>query len=123
MDNESAGLTVMGFSYAAIGIKKKKNALYLVYNVCKNAEGGNAEEEKFSQKLDSGTIWLRVKVGQNGLCHFSYSMNGQMFIDMKDDFQAEKGRWIGARVGLYCVRNTDSNDAGFADFDWFRVGK
>ncbi|MBC7652059.1 MAG: hypothetical protein H7101_09955, partial [Deinococcales bacterium] len=33
----------------------------------------------------------------------------------------EVGKWIGAKVGVFCTRQTQTNDSGFADFDWFRV--
>jgi hypothetical protein len=42
-------------------------------------------------------------------------------MDIPGIFQAEPGRWTGAKAGLFCSRNTAINDAGFADVDWFRV--
>lgn len=29
---------------------------------------------------------------------------------------------LGAKVGIFCTRETEINDSGYADFDWFRVG-
>jgi len=56
-------------------------------------------------------------------CKFSYSSDGKKFIDVGDSFQAEAGRWIGAKIGIFCTRETSTNDAGWADFDWFRIEK
>jgi hypothetical protein len=28
---------------------------------------------------------------------------------------------MGAKVGLFCTSTTKTNDAGYADFDWFRI--
>ncbi|WP_419699469.1 glycoside hydrolase 43 family protein [Mucilaginibacter sp. NFX135] len=118
---EKAGLAIMGFSYAGIAVKNKKDGVYLVFDHCKDADKGNAEEEKTIAKLDKPTIWLRVKVSVGAKCDFSYSTDGQTFINVGETFQAEVGRWIGAKVGIFCTRDTQINDSGYADFDWFRV--
>ena len=54
-------------------------------------------------------------------CKFSYSLDGNTFTDAGTEFQAEVGRWIGAKMGIFCSRTTQTNDSGYADFDWFRV--
>lgn len=118
---EKAGLTIMGFSYAGIAVKNKKDGIYLVFDHCKDADNGNTEEEKTITKLDKATIWLRAKVSAGAKCNFSYSTDGQTFIDAGETFQAEVGRWIGTKVGIFCTRDTQINDSGYADFDWFRV--
>jgi len=122
IDNEKAGLTIMGFDYANIAVKSKKDGLYLVYSICKDADSGQKEDEKVIEKLVSPTVYLRVKVIGGGKCSFSYSANGADYIDVGDTFQARVGRWIGAKVGLFCTRDTTCNDSGYADVDWFRVG-
>jgi hypothetical protein len=62
-----------------------------------------------------------VKVSAEALCQFSYSFDGNTFTDVGEKFVAGAGRWIGAKVGIYCIRDTQTNDAGYANFDWFRV--
>lgn len=123
IENEKAGLTVMGFSYASIALKSKKDGLYLVYTVCKDADNGKEEVEKQLMKAGSSTVYLRVKVTAGALCRFSYSFDGKTFTDGGESFKAETGRWIGAKVGLFCTRDTQINDSGYADVDWFRVEK
>ena len=66
-------------------------------------------------------IYLRVAVSKGARCQFSYSLNGHSFIAAGAPFQAEVGRWIGSKVGLFCTRETTTNDSGWAEFDWFRV--
>ncbi|MBD0367813.1 MAG: glycoside hydrolase 43 family protein, partial [Flavisolibacter sp.] len=121
LENEKAGLVVMGFSYAGLALKSKKDGMYLVHTVCKDAEKGKAENEKVIMKMASPTAYLRVKVAEGAKCRFSYSLDGQNFTDTGDEFIAEVGRWIGAKVGLFCTRETQINDSGYADVDWFRV--
>lgn len=122
LENEKAGLTIMGFSYANIAVKSKKDGMYLVYTVCKDAEKGAEENEKTITRLNDLTVYLRVKVAKGAKCYFSYSMDGKDFKEAGDVFQAEVGRWIGAKVGIFCTRESQTNDSGYADFDWFRVG-
>jgi Beta xylosidase C-terminal Concanavalin A-like domain len=57
------------------------------------------------------------------VCRFSYSLDGKVFTDAGKQFTATAGRWKGAKPGTFCTRESDTNDAGYADFDWFRVEK
>ncbi len=123
IENEKAGLTIMGFSYANIAVKSKKDGIWLAYTVCKDADQGKPEQEQQLIKLSNPTVYLRVNVSAGAKCRFSYSVDGQHFTEAGDVFQAETGRWIGAKVGLFCTRETIINDSGYADFDWFRVEK
>jgi beta-xylosidase len=118
---ERAGLTIMGLSYAAIGIKSFKDGNYLVYTVCKDAVSGEKEKEQIITKTASETVYFRVKVAAGGLCSFSYSEDGKLFNNVPGDFKAEQGRWKGAKLGIYCMRESETNDSGFADYDWFHI--
>ncbi len=121
LENEKAGLTIMGFSYANLAFKSKKDAINLVYTVCKNAVNGKEENEKVVMKVTQPTLYLRVKVNKGAKCKFSYSADGESFTEVGEEFQAEVGRWIGAKVGLFCTRDSQTNYSGYGDFDWFRV--
>lgn len=59
-------------------------------------------------------------------CIFSYSSDGRRWHKVKSDgkeyeFNVRPGRWIGAKVGLYCNRHHSKNDSGWMDVDWFRI--
>ncbi|MGZ3951195.1 MAG: beta-xylosidase family glycoside hydrolase, partial [Flavisolibacter sp.] len=123
LENEKAGLAVMGLSYANLALKSKKVGTYLVFSTCKGADKGNAEIETEIAKLNDGELYLRVEVTAGGKCNFYYSKEGISFTKAGEEFTAEVGRWIGAKVGLFCTRETQINDSGWADFDWFRVEK
>lgn len=121
LENEKAGLTIMGLSYANIALKSKKDGIYLVYSVCKDATSGKAEKETVIARMNNGEIYLRVQVTKGGKCNFYYSTDGKTFTNVGEEFTAEVGRWIGAKVGIFCTRETQINDSGWSDFDWFRV--
>lgn len=121
-ENEKAGLVVMGFSYAGLALRNKTDGIYLVYTLCKGANSGQQEVEKVMDTAGTGPVYLRVKVKAGAKCSFSYSMDGTSFTEVGEEFQAEPGRWIGAKVGLFATKDNLAR-AGFADVDWFRVGK
>jgi beta-xylosidase len=121
IENEKTGLTVMGFSYANIALKSKKDGTYVVYTLCKDADKHKAEIETIILKATSSTAYFRVKVAAGGKCQFSYSFDGINFNDAGDVFTAEVGRWIGAKFGIFCTRLSQINDSGSADFDWIRI--
>jgi beta-xylosidase len=123
LENEKAGLVVIGFSYAGVAIKSKKDGLYLVHTVCTDAVKGKSETETVLTKLNAETAYLRVNVSKGGKCIFSYSIDGNSFIPIQNEFIAEVGRWKGAKIGIFCTRESQTNDSGFADFDFFRVEK
>ncbi|MGI4804908.1 MAG: glycoside hydrolase family 43 protein [Janthinobacterium lividum] len=120
-ENEKVGLTIMGFDYADIAIRSSKDGNDLIYGVCKDANKGGVEDEKRLIKLSSSTVYLRVNITAGAKCSFSYSLDGNNFISAGDEFQARVGQWIGAKAGIFCTRQNQTNDSGYADFDWFRV--
>lgn len=109
LENEKTGLTVMGFSYASIGLKSKKDGIYLVHTLCKDADKGKAEKETDIMKAPASTVYCRVSVTKGAVCQFAYSFDGTNFTKVGDVFTAEVGRWIGAKVGIFCTRQTQIN--------------
>lgn len=123
LENEKTGLIVAGLSYANIALKSKKDGVYIVYTTCKDADKGNPETEQILTKINQNDVYLRVTVTEAAQCVFSYSFDGNFFTKVEAIFTAEPGKWIGAKVGLFCVREQQINDSGYADFDWFRIDK
>ncbi|HEV8512701.1 MAG TPA: glycoside hydrolase, partial [Cyclobacteriaceae bacterium] len=104
-------------------LANKKDGIYIVYSVCEDAMKGGVENELVISKVTDKTIYLRVTVSKNAKCVFSYSLDGKKYEGIKSEFQARPGRWVGAKMGLFATRTSTINDAGYADFDWFRIGK
>ncbi|GGE60413.1 glycoside hydrolase family 43 protein [Pedobacter psychrotolerans] len=123
LENEQTGLVVMGRSYARISVKSKKDGLYLMFGICQGADKGKTESEKEIAKLKSGQVYMRVTVSNGAKCQFSFSEDGIKFNHVGDEFQATAGQWIGAKLGLFAIRDTQTNDSGIAEYDWFRIEK
>ncbi|MHC1702960.1 MAG: glycoside hydrolase 43 family protein [Tenuifilaceae bacterium] len=122
-DGEEIGLIVMGLDYGRISIKRENGKFAIQSAVCKQADKGTNEELVAGSVVESNTIFLRVLVQKGAECQFSYSTDGQSFIAFSNTFKAREGKWIGAKVGFYALRDGIINDAGSADIDWFRIEK
>lgn len=122
LENEKTGLLIFGQSYAGLYLRSKKGQIELVHAVCLKASEGKPETEKVLTTVKAGEqMYLRVNVSKGGKCQFSFSTDGEKFQLVGAAFQAEAGRWIGAKVGIFCTRDTQINDSGYADYDWFRI--
>lgn len=120
-NGERTGLIVMGLDYAHLSVEKKQDGLYLSQTLCQDADKGSAERQSAGIKLDSNTFWLRVRVTENAVCSFSYSIDGNTYIPVGQQFHARQGKWIGAKVGIFAAGKEAATEMGYADYDWFRV--
>lgn len=124
LENEKAGLLIMGMRYAYIAVKSREEGLYLVYSYNDDAEHGGEEKEEVITKLKGDTVFFRVDVDKEAQCTFSFSENGRRFKEINNEaFEAVEGKWIGAKVGIFVTQKDKINDSGYADFDWFRFSK
>lgn len=132
-DGEQAGIIVMGWDYSYLSVRKAGDKFILQQAVCKDAEQQNPEQVKELASFpveylkmpgvadnEWKTVYLRVKVTKGAVCTFAYSLNGKKYTTVGDAFTARQGKWIGAKVGLFCVTPDDGN-RGWADVDWFRM--
>lgn len=122
-DGEEVGLVVMGMDYGTLSLKRNNAKLEIQTILCKQAEKVGKEDITETKPFDSSTVYFRVQVRKGAECSFSYSSDGESFIAIGKSFKAREGRWIGAKVGFFALRNGVINDAGSADIDWFRIEK
>jgi len=120
-DLEETGLVVMGLDYARISLKREDNRLFLSYKVCLSADKGTAEQTLHNIQVKDSTIFIKVKVSKGAVCSFSYSSCGKDFIKLENSFVAKPGRWIGAKIGFFALREGTINNAGYTNIDWFRI--
>ena len=118
---EKTGLAVMGDSYAYIAVTNRAQGLEIAQVTCERAINGAAERTVASADVQGRTFYLRVQVADGAVCTFSYSTDGNTFQPLGEPFKAVEGRWIGAKMGMFCTRTNTTNNAGYADLDWFRV--
>lgn len=117
---DKTGLVIMGLSYSYLAVEKTSSGYRLIKNSCRNAMDGNNETEEENADLTGSSIFLKVNVGKAAECVFSYSLDGQEYQTIGKPFTAREGRWIGAKVGLFCLAQNNETKPGHADYDWFR---
>jgi hypothetical protein len=107
-----AGLAVIGTEFAALDVR--------------------SHEKGCEVRLLSGTdvladlvirgrfVILKLRVGSGGICRFGIGDKGQPFYQLGPAWHARPGRWIGAKVGLYCKSSDLLDLSGHADFAYFQ---
>lgn len=134
-DGRLSGLIIMGWDYSWIGVEKQGEKFLLKQAICMDAEQGSLEQVSTlavlgpSRKFEAGLfpnfereIYIRVRVGKEAYCRFSYSLDGKKFTEAGTLFKARQGKWIGAKVGMFSV-TPHGKERGWVDVDWFRVEK
>ena len=119
---ERAGLIVFGrtFAYAAVQMKADGSGMEII-----QAQGNGSEENVvWSDGLDEGELTIRVTVHPGAECRFYFASVDGPFLPCGDrKFEAEKGHWVGAKLGLFAASAEEQADRGYAEIDWFRVGR
>jgi beta-xylosidase len=122
-DNEEAGFLIMGEDYQFISLKKQNGKQVVKVVQCKNARTDGKEQVLFSEEFEGTEIFFKIMVEKGAVCSFKFSDNGKDFKDAGTEFKARPGRWIGAKIGFFALREGIINDAGTVDIDWFRIEK
>lgn len=123
----SAGLVVMGRSYASLGLTKRGDAFVLQFAEDHNADEGGSQtvrdiaDIRPTRTYSAGLypnlecdIYLRLRVGKGGKCVFSYSTDGKKYTDA-GTFTARVGKWIGAKTGFYSYTPKGVSERGWID--------
>lgn len=123
---DEAGLVVYGDQYSSLTLRRTQSG---AVELVRLAGEKQVEQTVWSADADAaaalngGAVYLRVAVSGEAECTFSYSVDGESYTVAGPAFTAQKGRWVGAKTGIYAMNRSASDSAGYADFDWFRVEK
>jgi hypothetical protein len=150
---EEGGFMLMGQDYAGIKFVSTADGCALRYVTCKGAQNGKAEQtiaetslplkampKPYTQKYAVDDIpqsrpatpyvYLRVKVWSTGIgnaikghAQFSWSTDGKQYKEVGEPFTIVEGKWIGAKLGFYCMKPAKKNDSPFLDVDWIHFTK
>ena len=122
-ETEEAGLVILGLDYSYLRIKKQGNQLQIAQIICETADKNGFEKEVESILLNSKSVYLRVKVTEDGKSEFFVSDDNIHFKKLGKSFQMKEGKWIGAKIGFVALREHFTNDAGYVKLDWIRFEK
>lgn len=121
-DGKKAGIIMMGNDYAYAGISQDEKGFKVSQVVLYNAADGKSEQLVAEKRISGPNVYLRIHMAApNAECTFSYSEDGQNFQAIGKEFKAAPDKWIGAKVGLFCVSRPDVRLGGYVDVDWFHV--
>jgi beta-xylosidase len=108
---EESGLVIAGERQLMIGIRYDGKSYHIVQRI--------GDEMEAVAAAPSSTAGFRVRVDDGGQCTFAYAV-GKTYFGLPLQHQAAKGTWIGAKVGLYSVKEAGSTKAGHTDVEHFR---
>jgi hypothetical protein len=111
----------MGTGYAYIGVQRANDGMQLIYGECYDAENGNTEKITILSPLSVTVLYFELSMMSNAQYKLGYSLDGKNFVSLPEIFTARPGKWIGAKMGFFCLSVAESNDSGFMDIDWFRL--
>ena len=120
-NGERFGLVMFGTDYAYISLEKVGDEVLIVCKENLKADKNDEEEERGTFPVSGNDFYLEVSVQKGGVCRFKFSDNEERVTTVMKSFTAKPGKWVGAKIGMFCLRNNITNDAGFADVDWFRI--
>ncbi len=119
-EGDKTGLMIMGEDYAFIACHYSEDKNWITYTTCADARTVGKEVEQAKVEIHSTELYFKVAVMSGAVCQFSYSEDGVKFNPIGKPFTARAGRWIGAKVGLFALKTQQTNDSGYANYDWFR---
>lgn len=115
---EMAGLMVMGGVHAALAVKKEESGISLLL-ISGNEKDPQEKCRTISSAKIDGELFFRLRVTEGKQCEFSYSIDNHAFLPAAEPFETCKGRWVGAKMGLFCISPKEGE--GFLRSDFFRV--
>ena len=135
---DKTGLIIMGLDYTYLALTKSESGYALEYTSCKDAEDKTPqsvisrtdltqikENIKYNHAtpIPDVTIYLKTDISKGGVCCFSYSLDGKKYVKLSPNFTARKGKWIGAKVGIFIMNDQENSSRSWVDIDWFRIEK
>ncbi len=120
---ERAGFMVFGMDYAAIVLEKTISGLQVKYLECKQADKNKPEQVQTISNYTSKHIFLKLAVNEGAICTFSFSADGVNYSAPTKQFVAKPGKWVGAKMGIFCAAEKSTNDAGYLIVNSFTTKK
>lgn len=119
--NDRGGLVVMGKTWRYISLMKTADGVKITMRVGEFNQCDDMTVETGSADVGSSDCYLRVSMDGRGVCRFSYSIDNIKYTSVGVEGAARKGRWIGAKLGLFCQNPNIMESRGYLDVDWFRI--
>lgn len=118
---ERGGLIVMGnyHSYICV-VNEAGNKVVAVYEG-KYENCGYPPRQEAKVNCAADQLWLKVEVFDDATCRYAYSWDNEHYTIFDHRFRIERGQWIGAKVGLFCINPDVRDGKGYMDVDYFHI--
>lgn len=120
LENDRCGLLVMGNEWYYTALVNTGAGVKIAMYEGTSARCEDKTIEVESSEFQGTTCYLQLSVNEFEIGQFSYSTDNLKYVPIGPGFQMKKGKWIGAKVGLFCINPNILNSKGYADVDWFR---
>jgi beta-xylosidase len=110
-DGQTAGMCIFWKEFCTFGVVQQ--------NGVRNIELNNNGTRTKGAQLKSGQtkVWVKAIITDQGRSNFAWSLDGNEFTPIGDDFKFGWGNYRGTRLGI-CSYNNEA-EAGFVDVDFF----
>jgi len=115
------GFVVFGHQYAYLSVVKRFDGNHIRFAHHPSYTKGLPEKQFDEGLLAGDEVYLRAEVKDKGKVEFYYSTDGTRFLPAGIEFTFGPGKWVGAKIGFFCLSIYRTNDSGYADIDWFRI--
>lgn len=119
---DRAGMIMIGGQYSSLYVEKSEMGLKL--NYMESSGDGESREESHEEitKLDGNKIYFNVEFFEEGYSMFSYrNSESEEWSRVNKRFTPTGAVWVGAKMGMYAVRDERKDEKGYAAFDYFYV--
>lgn len=134
-EGQYGGIVMMGRDYSALVILRQGDAFLLQRHTTMGADEGETETQQTLTTLQPTNrdtipyapaiymdLYLRMTV-IDGICTYSYSLDGKRFKPAGEPFKMREGKWIGAKFGFLAECKSLKSSRGWLDIDWIRITK
>lgn len=125
--SDQCGLIITGKTYQYIALIKQEEGLFVEYRTGQESTEGAIEKVQERVQVDTNKVYFKVHIHneyhglEEAIGQFSYSIDGENFETIGENFNASPGGWVGAKIGIFATNFVHGNSAGYADFDWVRI--
>ena len=116
------GMIIIGAQYAALYVEKSEDGVKIGY--LESYGEGEGREENVIEEFpwnEGNTLILRVTYFDQEECEFSYRRDGGEWSTPTRRFKPQGAIWVGAKIGVFTISDTDKDAKGGAKFDYFTV--
>ena len=80
-------------------------------------------DKALAEKAAEAGATIMMRAGVTGVIKDGDRLVGVKGNQLGEEFEAQAGHWIGAKIGYFVDAEIHKNDGGWVDVDWFRTSK